>query len=158
MSNPPAGRTDVQLRKLVEKFETGRLPKYDWSHSAHLTVGAYYILNYGSAEALTRLRTGIRNLNSAHGTANSELRGYHETLTRFWVSIIDQFLAQHRSANPEIEPRVAVTSLARTFQNRRKLYRDYWSFDIIASVQARGAWMEPDVRPLDAPTSVGCGY
>jgi hypothetical protein len=149
LSNRPTGRTDAELKKLVEKFETGRLPKYDWSHSAHLTVGAYYILNYGSAEALIRLRAGIRNLNMAHGIENSELNGYHETLTRFWVLVIDQFLAQHRSANPDIEPRVAVTTLSRKFQNRRKLHRDYWSFDIIASVKARVAWVEPDVLPLD---------
>jgi hypothetical protein len=82
VSNRPAGRTDAELEKLVEKFETGRLPKYDWSHSAHLTVGAYYILNYGSAEALIRLRAGIRNLNMAHGIANSELLEFRHHCVR----------------------------------------------------------------------------
>ena len=151
MNKRPTGRTEAQLKMLVEKFETATLHKRVWSHSAHLTVGAYYVLNYGRDEALIRLRAGIRRLNMSHGVVNSAVAGYHETLTRFWVIIIEQFLSEYRSANPGIESTAAITTLAKRFQNRRKLYQDYWSFDIIACVQARRVWVPPDARALASP-------
>ena len=83
----------VDLDALVGRFLDRTLPKVEWTHQAHLAVGAWHVDRYGPDEALTRLRDGIRALNDSHGTINSASSGYHETITRAYVRLIAGFFA-----------------------------------------------------------------
>ena len=78
----------TDLETLVGHFLARTLPKAEWTHQAHLAVGAWHVDRYGPDEALTRLRDGIRALNDSHGTINSASSGYHETITRAYVRVI----------------------------------------------------------------------
>src|SRR5215470_5227364 len=73
--------------RFVTAWEEGTLPKSEWTHSAHVAVGACYSVRWGH-DALARIREGILRYNTAVGTANTETSGYHETLTRFWAAIL----------------------------------------------------------------------
>ena len=65
-------RTHEDLNCFLSAFETFSLPKRQWTHAAHLAVGALYCLRYGEREALERLRIGIRRLNESHNVENSD--------------------------------------------------------------------------------------
>ncbi len=71
----------------MRQWETGTLPKAQWTHAAHVAVGSYYAVCYRDS-ALEKTRAGILRYNQAAGTANTETSGYHETLTCFWAGIL----------------------------------------------------------------------
>ena len=78
----------TDFETLVGHFLARTLPKSEWTHQAHLAVGAWHVERYGPDEALPRLRDGIRALNDSHGTVNSSSGGYHETITCAYVRLI----------------------------------------------------------------------
>jgi hypothetical protein len=130
--------------RIAEAFCDCTLPKPEWTHEAHLRVGLWHLLRYPPAEALDRLRDGIRRYNVACGVANTATSGYHESITRFYVWVIAQFLA---TANQRLSPDELVEELVRKLGDR-DLPLHYWSRDRLFSAEARLGWAEPDIRPL----------
>ena len=88
--------SDAQLDDFVARFHERTLPKSEWTHAAHLSVGAWHVDRYGVEEAVKRLRQAIRALNESHGTANTDSGGYHETITRAYADLIAEFLSEQR--------------------------------------------------------------
>ncbi|MEB3263240.1 MAG: hypothetical protein VKJ66_02585 [Synechococcus sp.] len=140
------------VNELVQAFTTCTLPREEWSHHAHLTVGLWHVLQAASPEeALESLRQAIRRYNKATGTENTEHQGYHETITRFYVEIIDRFL-QHGDQRQPID-RLAAELIAR--HGERSLLWRHYSRDLLDSSAARLHWHEPDLRPLPAVQPLG---
>ena len=137
-----AGESKTQT--LVETFLRRTLPKQAWTHEAHLCVGLWFVLHYSRDEALARLRSGIRALNEVHGTPNTDQGGYHETITRFYVHWIEQFVA-HSGCQRPIDD--LAEELVRTAGDS-KLPLRYFSHARLLSVVARQHWVEPDLQPL----------
>jgi hypothetical protein len=79
--------------RLVAQFENCTLPKEEWTHQAHLTVGLWYASRLPYQEALVAVREGILRLNAAHGVPTTPTRGYHETITRFYVRVLCDYVA-----------------------------------------------------------------
>lgn len=129
------------FQAFVAAWEAGTLPKHEWSHAAHVAVGACYALRHGDA-ALDRTREGILRFNAAVGTANTDTSGYHETLTRFWAEVLAAEVAGQAS-----EWQAAKRAVAR-FGEDRDLHGLYYGFDVVRSVDARRAWVAPDLAPL----------
>jgi hypothetical protein len=69
-------------------FKRCVVPAKEWTHAAHLVVGLWHVHRHGAADALVRLRTGIRRLNESHGGVNSTTNGYHETITAAYVQLL----------------------------------------------------------------------
>ena len=134
----------TDLETLVAHFLARTLPKAEWTHQAHLAVGAWHVDRYGPDEALTCLRDGIRALNDSHGTINSASSGYHETITRAYVRLIAGFFAG--CADLPLPERVAGL-IGGSVGERDALLR-YYSRETLLSAQARAEWVEPDVHPL----------
>lgn len=130
---------------MIEKFEAGTLPKADWKHAAHLTVALWYVTRHTPEEALTRMREGILFLNGCHGVKNTPTGGYHETLTVFWLAIVRQFA---RSADPALSIKDLAAALVEAYANQQALWREYYSFDVVNSQEARASWIEPDLRSI----------
>ena len=135
--------TTTDIEGLVGRFLDCTLPKAEWTHQAHLTVGAWHVERYGPEEALTRLRDGIRALNDSHGTINSATSGYHETITRAYVRLIASVLGA--SSLPLAE---RVAGLLSGWAGERDALLRYYSRDTLMSPRTRGEWVEPDVQPL----------
>jgi hypothetical protein len=138
----------VTLTGLVAAFHSATLPRAEWTHLAHLRVGAWHVHEYGAEAALGRLRAGIRRLNEHHGTINSANSGYHETITLAYVRLIDEFLRASDADTPlaeRVEELVAGPLGEKTFLLR------FWSKDSLMSVQARTEWVAPDIAPLALP-------
>jgi len=136
------------LGDLVEAFLAGMLPKTEWTHEAHLRVGAWHVHHHGADEALPLLRERIRRLNDRHGTANSATSGYHETITAAYARLIADFLAAADPAD-DLEARVAAL-VASPLGDRAALFR-FWSRERLLSPAARAAWLPPDLAPLRWP-------
>jgi hypothetical protein len=137
--------TDADIEALATQFAAAAIPATAWTHHAHLTVATWHVARYGSDAALDRLRAGIRRLNAAHGTIDSDTRGYHETITCAFVRLLAAFLA----ARPPGEPLAATLAalLADPLAARDVLLRHY-SRERLLSVAARRGWIEPDLAPL----------
>jgi hypothetical protein len=124
-------------------WETGALPKSEWTHAAHVAMAARQYALHGG-DSLDRMRIGICRFNLAVGTANTKSSGYHETLTRFWMEIVARVLTNAALDNQDPWPaaRVAVDELG----HRRGLHTSYYSFDVVGCTEARRVWIAPDLE------------
>jgi hypothetical protein len=135
------------LEELAAGFRACTISHADWTHAAHLRVAAWHVDRFGRAEALERLRAGIRRLNDHHGTPNSTTRGYHETITVAYVHLVADFLARS-PAGTTLATRAA-QMLAGPLGARDVLLR-HWSQALLMSPVARAEWVAPDLLPLPA--------
>jgi hypothetical protein len=132
------------LEELVARFLDRTLPHGEWTHQAHLSVGMWHVHRFGTVEALERLRENIRRLNDVHGTPNSETRGYHETITRAYVTVLAHYIV---TRNAESIANSVAALLASPVAAKDYLLR-YYSKDRLMSPEARAAWVEPDLGDL----------
>jgi hypothetical protein len=100
-----------------------------------------YLLAYPEAEATERIRQGIRYYNESQGNLNTADSGYHETLTIFWIQTLRGWLAGEPTGRTRLD---IVRALAEKFGLGRDLYKDYYSFDVLRSREARAQWIAPD--------------
>jgi hypothetical protein len=138
----PYRRTD-EIEELVAAFEDTSLPYKRWTHGAHLTVGLWYLLWYGGDDAVGHVRVGIRRYNAAHASEPMRV-GYHETLTRFWLWMIGDYLGRTPTAGSLAD---LANGLIAACVDRELPFR-YYSRERLMSDTARAAWVEPDLRPL----------
>jgi hypothetical protein len=138
--------TDGEVPRLVARFEDCTLPKEEWTHQAHLTVGLWYASRLPHEEALVAVRDGIRRLNAAHGVPTTPTRGYHETITRFYMRVLCHYVA-HEEERPVAGWDLRVRRLLARYGDRELALR-YYSKERLMSPEARFGWVEPDLRPL----------
>lgn len=133
-----------RFRAFVQAWEDGSLPKADWTHAAHVAVGAAYAVRHGG-DALAHLRDGIRRYNAAVGTPNTDTSGYHETLTRFWADAVGGLVAGVAD-----EWQAACLAVDRLGEDRDR-HTLHYGFDVVRSVAARRHWVPPDLGGSLAP-------
>ena len=132
--------TERIARGLIDRT----LPKSEWTHEAHLRAGLWHVMHHGAVAALELLRARITAYNESVGTANTDTSGYHETITRFYVTVIDRFLSGADRSLPIDQ--LAAQLLAEHGDRRLPLY--HYSEQRLFSVVARRSWVEPDLRPI----------
>jgi len=131
--------------RLVARFENCTLPKEEWTHQAHLTVGLWYASRLPYEEALVAVREGILRLNAAHGVPTTTTRGYHETITRFYMWMVGRFLEEEGVAGDW--GRLANRLVER--HGDRELPLRYYTEARLRSPEARAGWVEPDLGTLE---------
>ncbi len=144
-----AARAIVEQRgladgELLDRFDRRAIPHAAWMHETHLRV-AHAILRRerSRSAAMAALRTSIRLLNAAHGTPNTDDRGYHETITWAWVCVVDAAMA----AGPPEETALEMLAREPTLLTRDRLLRHY-SRAHLFSVASRRGLVEADREPL----------
>ena len=137
---------DRVVEGIVERFRDRTLPREEWTHQAHLAVGLWHVLRHGEARALDILRTGIRAYNEAVGVPNSDTRGYHETVTRYYAWAAARFL--EREGDGGLAERVD-RFVASRLGSKDGIF-SFWSRTTLLSVAARHGWVPPDIAALDA--------
>ena len=137
-------RTTEEILSLVRRFDDCTLPREEWTHSAHLTVALWHLLQFDWMEALLRVREGIKRYNAAHGIITTPTGGYHETLTRFWLRHVREFLEDGRNEGRSL------VSLAHDLIERsdKNLPLAFYTRERLFSPLARAVWVEPDLMPL----------
>ena len=133
--------TPVAFEQFIAAWEAGTLPKAHWTHAAHVAVSACYTVRFGDS-AFNHTKAGIIRYNESVGTINGPDSGYHETLTRFWSTLIGQHLTGIS------DPWPAACSAVEQFGEARTLHTLYYSFDVVRSTEARRTWIPPDLRGL----------
>ena len=122
------------------------LPIEKWTHQAHLVVAIWYLRNYNKSEATCLLRSGIISYNVAVGTKNSATSGYHETITLFWIRLINKFVEEHKY--------LEISELTELFLNSRfaekTIFFEYYTKERLFSTEARANWVAPDIKSLKA--------
>lgn len=133
---PVFGAVTTDPDELLRAFHDHTLPKPAWTHEAHVSVCWATLAQQNPADALDHLRTAIRSYNESVGTANTDTDGYHETITRYYVGAV-----------AALRDRPLVEVLAHPTCSRTAAL-EHWSRDLLFSVAARHAWVEPDLHPL----------
>jgi hypothetical protein len=130
--------------RLAAAFIDCTLPKAAWTHEAHLRVGLWHRLRMPPAEALDALRERISRYNVSQGGVNTDSDGYHETITRLYVILIDRFVTAADAAG---DADVLADELVAQLGHRDVPYRHY-TRERLFSVDARRGWVPPDLEPL----------
>ena len=131
----------AEIETVVYKLENCEYRKEEFTHPMHLAVAAWYLTRLPYEEALDRMRSALLRFTRHHGVT-----GYHETITRFWLRLVADFLEE--PAAPDLASRV--NALIECYGNKQILF-DYYSREWVMSEEARNGWVEPDLRSLDSP-------
>jgi hypothetical protein len=148
--------TDMELWTL---FTTSRLPPEAWTHRAHLRVAWMFLHGREPAYAPTSrshesrrleldeahllMRAGIVRLNASHGLVETPVRGYHETVTRVWLALVQaaRELASFADASAFVD-----------HHHEAALHKDaplrHYTRELLASTAARACFVDPDRAPL----------
>jgi hypothetical protein len=137
--------SEAAILELIARWRSRALPRAEWTHQAHLAVGLWHVLTVGEAAALPLLRWGITDYNSSVDVPNNDARGYHESITRFYVWSAGRWLerAPRRAAFVDL-----VNGYVESREGSKAWPLEFWSREALFSVAARRRWVEPDLRPL----------
>ncbi len=128
--------------ELWTAFAAGTLPAATWTHRAHLRVAWMFLRRYSLDEAHVLLRVGIIRLNAAHGLVETPARGYHDTLTRLWLSLVAAAMRTTDAPTSDAFVDACAGALGKDAALR------HYSRERLTSVRARAIFVEPDVQPL----------
>ena len=134
-----------EITRLIEGFENGSWLAAEWTHQAHLALGIWYLSKHDLSDATKLIRDGIKNYNEATGGQNTDTSGYHETITLFYIWYIKKYLTN-------IDPDRSLIELTNHFlelHGDKKLPFEFYSKDLLMSVEARRDWVEPDLKSLN---------
>ncbi len=135
---------DLDDDALWEAFRTSTLPAAEWHHRSHLRVALLHVTRWELDEAHVRMRVGIIRLNAFHGLEETITRGYHETLTRFWLVAV----AAHATTPPAANSRAFCDAHPELLEREYPLR--FYSQPLLFSASARAAFIAPDLMPLPA--------
>ena len=123
-------------------FGASQLPAADWTHRAHLRVAWMFLKRYPLDEAHVLMRVGIIRLNVFHGLVETPSRGYHDTLTRVWLSLVAARMKTTDAPSSGAFVDACIDSLGKDAVLR------HYSRELVMSVRARAIFVEPDLVPL----------
>ncbi len=148
-------RSPSEIDNLIHAFQECSLPRSQWTHAAHLTVGLWYLFYDSEPEAINAVRNGIKGYNSVQGIESTKDSGYHETLTLFWMRIVRGYLAEESRSRSIVH--LANDAIAK-YADRTLPFR-YYTRDRLMSAEARTSWVEPDLRAIDSEiVAIGAKY
>jgi hypothetical protein len=135
-------KTKDEILDVVRKFENGTISRDEWKHREHLIVAFYYIRNSKSlTEATDKMRAGLFNLLISFGVDLEKEMPYHETLTRFWIKSVDDFLKTQNGYSIVETANLLVENLG-----DKDLPLKYYSRELLFSDMARKHFVEPDIE------------
>jgi hypothetical protein len=134
--------SDTEVEHLGEGLLARTLPRAEWTHEAHLAATTYLLLRRPDVDLEKELPGLIRRYNESVGGVNSDTEGYHETITRSFLRGVRLFLAE---ADPNEPLHELVNELLLSPMGRRDWPLRFYSRERLFSVEARRAFVEPDV-------------
>ena len=137
--------SEEEIHHLGEGLMACSLKREEWTHAAHFAAALWlmrYRPNLDAAREMPRL---IRAYNESTGRVNDDNGGYHETITLASLRALRGVL----DANPPEVPIFQIVNalMASTMGNPNWLL-EYWSRELLMSVDARRQWREPDLKSL----------
>jgi hypothetical protein len=139
---PPFLLSPGSFAVFLQGFSTGEMPRTEWNHAAHLAVAAVTVFHRGDVR---EVRERILAYNATQGIVSTPQYGYHETVTGFWVERIRELLQGLGRGATEWDAARAVVA---AFAHRGRLFDSYYSYDIVASREARAEYHPPDIPDI----------
>lgn len=143
--SPRLFSSDAAIERTAEGLAQRTLPRPDWTHEAHLAATTYLLLRRPDIDLDAWLPWMIRSYNESVGGVNDDGQGYHETITRVFLHGMRLFLAE---ANPHKPLHELVNELLLSPMGRRDWPLRFYSPELLFSVEARRAFVEPDLAAL----------
>lgn len=137
---------DDEIRALGEGLLACALPREAWTHEAHLGACLWLLTERRDVDIDAEIGTIIRRFNESVGGVNDDHGGYHDSITRAYVAGVRLFLSE--TAETELAARVNALLLSDI--GRRDWPLRFYSRELLFSVPARRAFVEPDLAPLPA--------
>jgi hypothetical protein len=135
--------TDTDIDRIGRGVADRTLPKPEWTHAAHFAA-ALWVIRHPTLVAERDMPGLIRAYNEATGVPNTDTDGYHETITQASLRAARAWLA----ARPGVPLSEALAALLASPFGRSDWLLQHWSREALFSVEARRAWLEPDLAPL----------
>ncbi|MEW5686411.1 MAG: hypothetical protein AB1942_15955 [Pseudomonadota bacterium] len=135
--------TDSDIARIGRGMEARTLPKAEWTHAGHFAA-ALWLLTRPGRDAFAEMPALIRAYNVAVGGENTDTAGYHETITQASL----RGARAHLEASPAAGLSTVLADLLAGDLGRSDWPLSYWSKARLFSVEARKAWVEPDLQPL----------
>jgi hypothetical protein len=139
--------SDSQVADIARGLIDRTLPRSSWTHAAHFSATLWLLYTRPYAQVAAELPGVIRAYNLATGLANTEVKGYHETITQASLRAAAAFLAD-RPERPLFE---TCNALMRSPLGQPDWLLAHWSREHLFSTEARRGYVAPDLAPLPFP-------
>lgn len=137
---PEIYQSEAEITTLFERFCSRTLEKEKWTHAAHLTVGLCFLKQFEKFEATCRMKSGIVSYNLSVGGENTGSGGYHETMTIFWMEVLDFYVREF--------PEYSLPALCNRFLQSpladKKLPFYFYDQELLMSPLYRSRYVAPD--------------
>jgi len=130
---------NAKFRKWLGNLSGANFALEEFTHARHLTVACWYLCTMSGDEALGRMRDGLQRFIAHH-----KKQGYHETITRFWMELLENYLCKCHAGTSLVS---RVNGAIERFAKKDVLF-SYYTRDLVMSDAARAAWVAPDLRPI----------
>ena len=131
---------DNEIQEVVRKFERCEFAAEEFTHTRHLTVACWYLCTMPPDAALSQMRISLQQFIAHHGKQGK----YHETITRFWMELLSDFLA----SQPPLTPLIDKVNKAVKLYGKKDVLFAYYTRERVLSEAAKGDWIEPDLRTM----------
>ncbi len=135
---------DSDIRALGEGLLACALPREAWTHEAHLGACLWLLTERPDIDIDAEIGGIIRRFNESVGGVNDDHGGYHDSITRAYVAGVRLFL----STTAETGLAARVNALLLSDIGRRDWPLRFYSRELLFSIAARRAFVEPDLAPL----------
>ena len=137
--------SEEEIHHLGEGLMACSLKREEWTHAAHFAAALWLMRYRPDLDAAREMPRLIRAYNESTGRVNDDNGGYHETITLASLRALRGVL----DANPPGMPIYQIVNalMASTMGNPNWLL-EYWSRELLMSVDARRQWREPDLKSL----------
>jgi hypothetical protein len=136
-----AYKTKNEIEEIVVGFESCQTEKGRFSHQSHVTVAVWYLYTSPFTEATEKMRTGLHRFLNHHGVG---VEKYNETLTLFWLKMINNCLESFNSEQTLLE----ATNKVLVKLPDSRLANEYYSPERLCSTEAKMSWVAPDLKKL----------
>ena len=128
--------TDSEILTVVRKLEQCEFAPAEFHHRDHLAVCVAYLYAADPETAMDRMRASLLRF-----TAHHNVKGYHETITRFWILEVEKRL------NRCLCLAESVRQMYQELGDKGIIFR-YYSKELLSSTEAKQKWMEPDQNAI----------
>ena len=132
-------QSESEIAKLVRGFESCAIGKDDFSHRDHVAVAVWYLFQ-DSEQATNLMRASLLRFLDHYDCR----KNYHETLTQFWILLVQRTLKELGPGLSLLEATNAVVAAL----NDSKIAFEFYGKEVVESAVARETWVEPDLRKL----------
>jgi len=131
--------SDEEVHQLVAAFEEVAITPAQFSHCAHLAVALSYLASMTEAEARARMSSSLRRFTAHHG-----VDVYHETVTLFWMRLLQHLTVTTYRAMPLWR---RINLIADRYATVSPVDLHY-SPGLLRTGKARKQWVPPDRAPF----------